>query len=1000
MMFTKVYRFITALAILSLAWGGFQPVLAAPQEQSPASFNFANRVLSISTNRLEIRFENGAINYLKDKVSGEILVNGSSTQNRPSVTQGFIGFSSKDASGNYYLRWPTESSAVTFSLLQPNAGRLTYSTLYYNGSPAPGSTLVYDITIDSSGEILVQITGAEGTAGFQPFRVDLPIMNSVTQSVILGSGAEYFRSDAAKDDQVSFPGFGLYSPTMSVIKGTQSVAGVWSESTRYAPDNIELLHRPAYDHLVLYAGQDMAAANKQQISSPVWRIGTYPAWYEAARHWKATFEARTGAKPLWQHAAPWVRNIHTVFEAANNDYSEKPQKFAELASITPPQETLYYEWNGDRIVLFGDPTLVRNSNRPTALEMQYVRQYGWPMILYHPYTLIFNEQAAARRLNMLGEMNWLPPGYQFTPDYAGTPANWQTYWADVRGTYDSELHLLHPASEQFRNYLPRNLNNYLNKYGAVGAYMDTLGMDAGDWFLAGKQVQNGDSFVLGEMKVIALARQSNPNLAIMSEYSAPWLLPHIFFTYEGTETFLRQNQYAKTRLNHPLKVALTGSYRWAKEDNTEAIDDNISALLGTLPQVSLVGDWDVSNDRAAWSQARAKLFTENDLFNDIPPVWKDGTLAYYRSKSGNWFAYKKIGSIYGYVEILPNGSEVVRLTKDNIPAVTATPQPTKTPLSTSTPSPQPTIPPPAEPYGYAEITPARIAPTETALVTLGLNNIPGQGYSGVEFSCSFAEGAIEISEMSVTNLFGDDPALALNGPQKGAFIIAIAASGENRASKSGAAFTFRAKALHAGAVNLQCQARVSSDDKTLASLPFLNADLFIADFTPTPTLTLEPTITPPFPPTSTPGLRPTATVPPPTTGTVSGQIQVSKPATVAFYTTDNSLITSLTTAENGAFELELLPGVYLVKITASGFLSAQGQVNLNAGQTVELPIINLLAGDLDGNNVIDQFDALTIGMNYNANLPAEADLNADAVINLLDLRLLARNYRKAGPINW
>lgn len=999
-MFKKAHRFAVMLVILSLAWGGFQPALAAPQQQTPASFSFANRVLSISTSRLDVRIENGAINYIKDKASGEVLVNGSSTQNRPSVTQGFIGFSSKDASGNYYLRWPTESSTVTFSLLQPNAGRLTYSTLYYNGSAAPGSTLVYDLTADSSGEILVQMTATEGAAGLQPFRVDVPIMNSATQSVILGSGAEYFRSDAAKEDQVSFPGYGLYSPTMAVIKGNQSVAGVWSESTRYAPDNIELLHRPAYDHLILYAGQDMAAANKQQIISPVWRIGTYPAWYEAARRWKAVFEARTGAKPLWQHTAPWVRNIHAVFEAANNDYSEKPHKFAELASITPPQKTLYYEWNGDRIVLFGDPSLVRNSDRPTAIEMQYVRQYGWPMILYHPYTLIFNEQGASRRLNMLSGMGWLPPGYQFTPDYAGTPANWQNYWADARGTYDSELHLLHPASDKFRNYLPRNLNNYLNQYGAVGAYMDTLGMDAGDWFPTDRQVQNGNSFVLGEMSVIALARQSNPNLAIMSEYSAPWLLPHIFFTYEGTETFLRQNQYAKTRLNHPLKVALTGSYRWAKEDNSEAIDDNISALLGTLPQVSLVGDWDISNERAIWSQARAKLFTENDLFNDIPPVWKDGVLAYYRSNSGNWFAYKKIGAVYGYVEILPDGSEIVRLTKDNIPAITATPQPTKTPQATSTLTPQPTRSLPAEPYGYAEITPLRIAPNETALVMLGLNNVPEQGYSGVEFSCSFAEGALEISEMSVTNLFGDDPVLALNGPQNGSFIVAIAASGENRANQSGAALTFRAKALKAGPANLQCQARVVSDDNTLSSLLFLNVDLSIIESTAYPTPTLEPTITPTFPPTSTSGPRPSPTVPPPTTGTVAGQIQVSKPATVTFYAMDGSPVTSLTATDDGAFSLELLPGTYLVGITASGFLSAQGQVNLNAGQRMEIPSIILPAGDLDGNNVIDQFDALTIGMNYNANTPAEADLNADGVINLLDLRLMARNYRKSGPITW
>jgi hypothetical protein len=50
--------------------------------------------------------------------------------------------------------------------------------------------------------------------------------------------------------------------------------------------------------------------------------------------------------------------------------------------------------------------------------------------------------------------------------------------------------------------------------------------------------------------------------------------------------------------------------------------------------------------------------------------------------------------------------------------------------------------------------------------------------------------------------------------------------------------------------------------------------------------------------------------------------------------------------------------------------------------------------------VIDQFDAITIGMNYNASVPAAADLNNDGIINVLDLELLAKNYRATGPIVW
>jgi len=39
-------------------------------------------------------------------------------------------------------------------------------------------------------------------------------------------------------------------------------------------------------------------------------------------------------------------------------------------------------------------------------------------------------------------------------------------------------------------------------------------------------------------------------------------------------------------------------------------------------------------------------------------------------------------------------------------------------------------------------------------------------------------------------------------------------------------------------------------------------------------------------------------------------------------------------------------------------------------------------------------------MNYNAAEPVSADLNSDGVINVLDLELLARNYRATGPVAW
>jgi hypothetical protein len=121
---------------------------------------------------------------------------------------------------------------------------------------------------------------------------------------------------------------------------------------------------------------------------------------------------------------------------------------------------------------------------------------------------------------------------------------------------------------------------------------------------------------------------------------------------------------------------------------------------------------------------------------------------------------------------------------------------------------------------------------------------------------------------------------------------------------------------------------------------------------------------------------------------------------VSLYDNTNTLITSVTANANGTFTLSAAVGTYTVRATASGFLSAQGSVTLSGGGISTMPNITLLAGDIDGNHVIDQLDAMTIGMNYNTASPAAADLNNDGIINVLDLELLAGNYRETGPLAW
>ena len=165
-----------------------------------------------------------------------------------------------------------------------------------------------------------------------------------------------------------------------------------------------------------------------------------------------------------------------------------------------------------------------------------------------------------------------------------------------------------------------------------------------------------------------------------------------------------------------------------------------------------------------------------------------------------------------------------------------------------------------------------------------------------------------------------------------------------------------------------------------------------ATATPTPNGSETATPTPDGSPTATPTALPD--------GTLTGQVLASKPVTVSLYDATNSLVTSVAANVDGTFSLTAPAGTYTVRATADGFLSAEGPATISSGSTTTMPTISLSAGDIDNNGVIDQFDAMTIGMNYNGSTPAAADLNNDGVINVLDLELLASNYRDTGPTVW
>ena len=298
------------------------------------------------------------------------------------------------------------------------------------------------------------------------------------------------------------------------------------------------------------------------------------------------------------------------------------------------------------------------------------------------------------------------------------------------------------------------------------------------------------------------------------------------------------------------------------------------------------------------------------------------------------------------------------------PTPTSTVTPTPTPTQTATPTPTTTVTPtPVVPFVSIVLNPTTVTVDGTSTAIVSLNNVPAEGYTSVEFTCTYNPAQVEVSNIVAnTDLFGADPAVATNGPSNGSFIVAIAGSNGNKAVADGAAFTFNVKGLVAGQALIECRARVSTGNNILTEIQFTGA-----------TLTVNPVVV---------------------NGTLTGQVLACKPVTV------NVGTEQVAADASGNFSWTAPAGSYTVLASAQGFLSAQGSATLTAGNTTTMPQISLSAGDIDNNGVVDQFDAMTIGMSYNTATPAAADLNCDSTINVLDLELLAGNYRDVGPVAW
>lgn len=168
-----------------------------------------------------------------------------------------------------------------------------------------------------------------------------------------------------------------------------------------------------------------------------------------------------------------------------------------------------------------------------------------------------------------------------------------------------------------------------------------------------------------------------------------------------------------------------------------------------------------------------------------------------------------------------------------------------------------------------------------------------------------------------------------------------------------------------------------------------------------------PTVVPVLP-TAAPVL-PTFTPLPPTpvpVGSIAGSVKY------AYLDTATGILLMLTRPDGSTLELpvsadgqflfnSMTPGSYVLVASAPRYLSARAEFSLAPGASVQLPSVNLLAGDTNQDSVIDLLDAALIAANFDGPATvAAADLNGDGWVDVRDLTIIGRQFGMTAPTNW
>ena len=141
------------------------------------------------------------------------------------------------------------------------------------------------------------------------------------------------------------------------------------------------------------------------------------------------------------------------------------------------------------------------------------------------------------------------------------------------------------------------------------------------------------------------------------------------------------------------------------------------------------------------------------------------------------------------------------------------------------------------------------------------------------------------------------------------------------------------------------------------------------------------------------------------TGTVSGKVILERRASNAGASVAVDGL-SATTPEDGSYTVASVPpGEHTVSVSRMSYLRTWREVTVTAGETLNLPDVTLLGGDVNKDDHIDHADGILIGQAWNSTPTSprwdeRADITDDDAVNILDMVAVYFNWDQRAPGPW